>query len=31
MQNLDVYESDDPWIDIGVPERLEWAREKWDE
>jgi D-glycero-alpha-D-manno-heptose 1-phosphate guanylyltransferase len=31
MQNLDVYESDKPWIDIGVPERLEWAREKWGE
>jgi len=29
MQDLDVYESDKPWIDIGVPERLEWAREKW--
>jgi D-glycero-alpha-D-manno-heptose 1-phosphate guanylyltransferase len=31
MQDLDVYESDKPWIDIGVPERLEWAREKWKE
>jgi D-glycero-alpha-D-manno-heptose 1-phosphate guanylyltransferase len=31
MKALDVFESDDAWIDIGVPERLEWAREKWDE
>lgn len=29
MKNLFVYESDDPWIDIGVPERLTWARENW--
>lgn len=29
MKNLFVYESDRPWIDIGVPERLEWARENW--
>lgn len=27
MKDLYVYESDRPWIDIGVPERLEWARE----
>lgn len=29
MKDLCVYESDRPWIDIGVPERLEWARENW--
>jgi NDP-sugar pyrophosphorylase family protein len=29
MKNLDVFLSDHPWIDIGVPERLAWAREKW--
>ncbi len=29
MKDLDVYVSDDPWIDIGVPERLAWAREHW--
>ncbi len=29
MQNVDVFESHHPWIDIGVPERLTWAREKW--
>ena len=27
MKNLYVYESDKPWIDVGVPERLKWARE----
>jgi NDP-sugar pyrophosphorylase family protein len=31
MKDLDVFESDHPWIDIGVPERLAWAREKWGE
>lgn len=31
MEELDVYESDKPWIDIGVPERLAWARENWQE
>ncbi len=31
MQHLYVYESDSPWIDIGVPERLAWARENWRE
>lgn len=31
MKDLDVYESDKPWIDIGVPERLEWARNNWSE
>jgi NDP-sugar pyrophosphorylase family protein len=29
MKDLYVYESDRPWIDIGVPERLTWAREHW--
>jgi len=29
MKNLSVYESDEPWIDVGVPERLAWAREHW--
>jgi NDP-sugar pyrophosphorylase family protein len=29
MKDLDVYVSDLPWIDIGVPERLEWARNNW--
>lgn len=31
MGDLDVYESDEPWIDIGLPERLQWARENWNE
>lgn len=26
MNDLDVYLSDTPWVDVGVPERLEWAR-----
>lgn len=30
MKDLDVYESDHPWIDVGVPERLEWARKNWE-
>jgi len=29
MKNLYVHPSDEPWIDIGVPERLEWARNNW--
>ncbi len=29
LKNLDVYVSDRPWIDIGLPERLEWARAHW--
>lgn len=29
LKNLYVYESDRPWADIGVPERLAWARENW--
>ncbi len=31
MKNLYVYESDHPWIDVGLPERLQWAREHWQE
>jgi len=31
MKDLYVYESDRPWIDVGVPERLTWARERWKE
>jgi len=31
MTDLYVYESNLPWIDIGVPERLAWAREHWSE
>jgi D-glycero-alpha-D-manno-heptose 1-phosphate guanylyltransferase len=30
ITGLYVYESDRPWVDIGVPERLEWARQNWD-
>lgn len=30
MKDLYVYESDKPWVDIGVPERLAWARENWE-
>ncbi|MCX6781673.1 MAG: sugar phosphate nucleotidyltransferase [Candidatus Magasanikbacteria bacterium] len=26
---LDVYLSDEPWVDIGLPERLKWARDNW--
>ena len=29
MKNVYVYESDLPWIDIGVPDRLQWARDHW--
>lgn len=29
MKDLDVFVSHHPWIDVGVPERLSWAREKW--
>lgn len=29
MKDLYVYESDRPWVDIGVPDRLEWARIHW--
>lgn len=31
MKDLYVYESDKPWIDVGLPERLAWAREHWKE
>ncbi|OGH66643.1 MAG: hypothetical protein A3B90_01075 [Candidatus Magasanikbacteria bacterium RIFCSPHIGHO2_02_FULL_41_13] len=30
VKDLYVYESDRPWIDIGVPERLDWARTNWE-
>lgn len=29
VKDLYVYESDRPWIDIGKPESLEWARKHW--
>lgn len=29
MSGLYVYESDRPWIDVGAPERLEWARKNY--
>lgn len=29
MKDLFVYQSNRPWIDVGVPERLDWARENW--
>lgn len=29
MKDLDVHASDAPWIDIGLPDRLAWAREHW--
>lgn len=29
MKDLDVYASDAPWIDVGLPDRLAWARENW--
>jgi len=29
IKDLDVYASEEPWIDIGVPERLDWARNNW--
>lgn len=29
MKDLYVFESSDTWIDVGVPERLAWAREHW--
>ncbi len=31
MTDLYVYQSDRAWIDIGVPDRLAWARESWQE
>lgn len=27
--DLDIHPSDEPWVDIGLPERLDWARENW--
>ena len=30
VKDLYVYESDKDWIDVGVPERLEWARENYE-
>jgi len=30
MNNLDVYASSRPWIDVGAPERLQWARDNWE-
>lgn len=29
IKDLDVYASEESWIDIGVPERLAWARDNW--
>ncbi|MFH1286920.1 MAG: sugar phosphate nucleotidyltransferase [Candidatus Magasanikbacteria bacterium] len=29
-KDLYVYKSDRTWIDVGVPERLEWARGNWE-
>ncbi len=29
MKDLYVSQSDKPWVDIGVPERLDWARTNW--
>ncbi len=29
MENLSVYSSDKDWIDVGVPDRLIWARDNW--
>lgn len=31
MKELDIYTFDGDWIDIGVPERLEWARQNWND
>lgn len=30
MTDLYVYPSDEAWIDVGVPDRLAWAREHWE-
>lgn len=27
--DLDIHASDEAWVDIGLPERLNWARENW--
>lgn len=29
--DLDIHASDEPWVDIGLPERLDRARDKWQE
>ena len=29
MTKLSVYQSDRPWVDIGVPDRLAWACARW--
>ena len=29
LTDLDVYPWDGIWIDVGVPDRLSWAREHW--
>ena len=29
MTGMYVHESEAPWVDVGVPERLAWAREHW--
>jgi NDP-sugar pyrophosphorylase family protein len=29
IKHMYVYESDTPWVDIGVPERLDWARSNY--
>ena len=29
VKDLYVYESDRSWIDVGLPERLEWAKDNW--
>ncbi len=31
MKDLYVYQSDKPWVDVGLPERLDWAKEHWRE
>jgi D-glycero-alpha-D-manno-heptose 1-phosphate guanylyltransferase len=30
MKDLYVFESDSSWVDVGVPDRLEWARGNWE-
>jgi NDP-sugar pyrophosphorylase family protein len=29
MRDLYVYKSKKPWIDVGLPDRLEWARQNF--
>lgn len=31
MKKLSVYVDGGPWIDVGVPERLQWAKDHWRE